>query len=604
MVDEHGPARCVGSPPIARVRAMSRLWGYLARYRARYVGGIACLIGATSLTMIVPWLYRRAVDQITAGAGMAALLRTLGLIAAIAAAQAVVRTFSRFVIFNVGRDIEYDLRNDLFAHLERLPLAFYQQRQTGDLMSRLVNDVSAVRMLLGPGILNFINTPVYYVYGLAIMLSIDVRLTLAALAIYPVAFGLVKRTSALLMERSVRVQEGLADLSTRVQENLAGMHVVKAYAAEAAQIAAFERVNTRFQEQSLRLARVRGFIGPVMNVVGGVGALVVLWYGGRQVVAGRLSIGDLVAFIGYLHLLSWPTMALGWMLSVLQRGRAALGRLDELFAVEPAITSPPGATAIAPLRGEVAFRGVDFRYPGQRDGTPVLAGVDLTIAAGQTVAIVGRTGAGKSALVELVPRLFDPEAGRVLLDGRDVRTLPLGWLRRAVGLVPQEPFLFSRSLRENVAFALDGGLDGRAAGRVEWAVRMAGLAGDVGDMPAGLDTLVGERGVTLSGGQKQRATLARVLAAAPRVLILDDALSSVDAATEREILERLRSFFRERTTVLVAHRLTTVKEADLIVVLDAGRVVEVGDHATLLARGGTYAELFREQALEVELEAI
>ncbi len=583
---------------------MSRLWGYLVRYRARYFGGIVCLIGATSLTMVVPWLYRRAVDQITAGAGMAALLRTLGLIAAIAAAQAVVRTFSRFVIFNVGRDIEYDLRNDLFAHLERLPLAFYQQRQTGDLMSRLVNDVSAVRMLLGPGILNFINTPVYYVYGLAIMLSIDVRLTLAALAIYPVAFGLVKRTSALLMERSVRMQEGLADLSTRVQENLAGMHVVKAYAAEAAQIAAFERVNTRFQEQSLRLARVRGFIGPVMNVVGGVGALVVLWYGGRQVVAGRLSIGDLVAFIGYLHLLSWPTMALGWMLSVLQRGRAALGRLDELFAVEPAITSPPGATAIAPLRGEVAFRGVDFRYPGQRDGPPVLAGVDLTIAAGQTVAIVGRTGAGKSALVELVPRLFDPEAGRVLLDGRDVRTLPLGWLRRAVGLVPQEPFLFSRSLRENVAFALDGGLDGRAAGRVEWAVRMAGLAGDVGDMPAGLDTLVGERGVTLSGGQKQRATLARVLAAAPRVLILDDALSSVDAATEREILERLRSFFRERTTVLVAHRLTTVKEADLIVVLDGGRVVEVGDHATLLARGGTYAELFREQALEVELEAI
>ncbi|HLK12231.1 MAG TPA: ABC transporter ATP-binding protein [Candidatus Binatia bacterium] len=583
---------------------MSRLWGYLAHYRARYLGGILCLIGATTLTMAVPWLYKRAVDQITAGAGMAALLRTLGLIAGIAAVQGVVRTFSRFVIFNVGRDIEYDLRNDLFAHLERLPLAFYQQRQTGDLMSRLVNDVSAVRMLLGPGILNFINTPVYYVYGLAIMLSIDARLTLAALAIYPVALGVVKRTSALLMERSVRVQEGLADLSTRVQENLSGMHVVKSYAAEEQEIAAFGRVNARFQEQSLRLARVRGFIGPVMNVVGGVGALVVLWYGGRQVVAGRLSIGDLVAFIGYLHLLSWPTMALGWMLSVLQRGRAALGRLDELFAVEPAITSPPGATGIMPLRGEVAFRGVDFRYPGLAGGSPVLAGVDLTIAAGSTVAIVGRTGAGKSALVELVPRLFDAEAGRVLLDGHDVRTLPLGWLRRHVGLVPQEPFLFSRSLRENVAFALDGGADGRAAGRVEWAVGMAGLASDLADMPAGLETLVGERGVTLSGGQKQRATLARVLAAAPRVLLLDDALSSVDAATEREILERLRGFFRERTTVLVAHRITTVKEADLIVVLDEGRVVEVGDHETLLARGGTYAELFREQALEVELEAI
>jgi ATP-binding cassette subfamily B protein len=396
----------------------------------------------------------------------------------VAAVQAVVRTFSRFVIFNVGRDIEYDLRNDLFAHLERLPLGFYQQRQTGDLMSRLVNDVSAVRMLLGPGILNFINTPVYYVYGLAIMLSIDVRLTLAALASYPLAFGLVKRTSALLMERSVRVQEGLAELSTRVQENLAGMHVVKSYAAEAQAIAAFERVNTRFQEQSLRLARVRGFIGPVMNVVGGLGALVVLWYGGAQVVAGRLSIGDLVAFIGYLHLLSWPTMAFGWMLSVLQRGRAALGRLDELFAVEPAIASPPGATGIAPLRGEVAFRGVDFRYPGDRRREPVLAGVDLTIAAGQTVAIVGRTGAGKSALVELVPRLFDPEAGRVLLDGRDVRTLPLGWLRRHVGLAlpARQRRLCARRRRRRARGRADrvGGEDGGARRR---SGRDAGGAG-------------------------------------------------------------------------------------------------------------------------------
>ncbi len=581
---------------------MARLWGYLARYRLRLVGGIVCLVGATSLTMTVPWLLKSVVDGIAAGRTPAALAPTLALIVGIASAQAVVRTVSRFVIFNVGRDIEYDLRNDLFRHLETLPLGFYQTWRTGDLMSRLVNDVGAVRMLLGPGILNFINTPVYYVYGLAIMLSLDVRLTLAALAVYPLALLFVKRSSRLLMERTLRVQEGLGELSSRVQQNLAGIHVVKAYACEEHEIAAFAGLNARFQDANLRLARVRGFIGPVMNVVGGVGSLVVLWLGGRHVVEGRLSVGDLVAFIGYLHLLAWPTMALGWMLSVLQRGRAALARLNALFAVEPAITSPPGAEGVDPFRGEIALRGVTFRYPGRRDGPPALDGIDLTIPAGRTVAIVGRTGAGKSTLVQLLPRLFDVEAGSVLLDGRDVRSLPLGWLRRHVGLVPQDPFLFSRTIRENVALALDGDDDGD--GDVSWAVGAAGLGRDIADMPRGLETVVGERGITLSGGQKQRVTLARVLAAAPRVLVLDDALSSVDAATEREILDRLHGFLHERTTILVAHRLTTVKEADVIVVLDEGRVAELGDHESLLARGGAYADLFRQQSLEGELEAI
>jgi len=582
---------------------MSRLWGYLTRYKRRYAGGILCLVAATSLTMAVPWLYRDAVDRIAAGQAPSALLRPLGLVVLIALVQAVVRTYSRFVIFNVGRDIEYDLRNDLFAHLERQPLAFYHARQTGDLMSRLVNDVTAVRMLLGPGILNFINTPIYYVYGLSIMLSIHAGLTVAALAVYPLALVVVKRTSRLLIERSLRVQEGLADLASRVQETLAGIHVVKAYACEEHELRTFGAINRRFQDASLRLARARGFIVPVMNVVGGVGALVVLWYGGGLVIAGTLSIGDLVAFIGYLHLLAWPTMALGWMLTILQRGRAAMQRLNELFAVEPAITSPPDAAPIEPFRGEVALRDVAFRYPGRSSAPEVLRGVDLTIPAGRTVAIVGRTGAGKTSLVQLLPRLFDVERGAVLLDGRDVRTLPLGWLRRHVGLVPQDPFLFSRTLRENVAFALDEA-EGDGPDRVEWAVGMAGLARDVADMPHGLETIVGERGITLSGGQKQRVTLARVLAAAPRVLVLDDALSSVDAATEREILDRLRDFFRARTTILVAHRITTVKEADCIVVLDDRGVAEVGTHDELLARGGVYADLFRQESLEEELEAI
>jgi ATP-binding cassette subfamily B protein len=579
---------------------MARLWRYLVRYRVRYVGGILCLLAATSLDMSIPWLLGRSVHAIETDAAARVLLGYLALIVGIALVGAVVRTFSRFVIFNVGRDIEYDLRNDLFTHLEKLPLGFYQQRQTGDLMSRLVNDVTAVRMLLGPGVLNFINTPVYYVYGLTIMLSIDARLTLAALAVYPVALLIVKRTSRLLMERTLRVQEGLGQLSSRVQENLSGIHVVKAYAGEEYAIASFARANEQFQDLSLRMARIRGFIGPVMNVVGGTGSLVVLLYGGMQVIQGRVEISDLVAILGYLGRLAWPTMALGWMLSILQRGRAAMQRLNELFAVEPAITSPAGAAPIDGVAGEIALRGVTFRYPGRPDAPPALDDVHLTVPAGRTVAVVGRTGAGKSTLVQLLPRLFDVEAGSVLLDGRDVRTLPLGWLRRQVGLVPQDPFLFSRTIRENVALALDGDGDGR----VDWAVRMAALSRDLAEFPHGLDTVVGERGVTLSGGQKQRVTLARVLAAAPRVLVLDDALSSVDAQTEREILDQLRGFFRERTTILVAHRITTVKEADLIFVVDDGRLVEAGDHESLLARGGVYADLFRQQALEVELEAI
>jgi ATP-binding cassette, subfamily B, multidrug efflux pump len=579
---------------------MGRLWRYLRRYRLRYVVGIACLVGATSLAMAVPWLLGRSVHAIETDAPARVLLGYLGLIVAIALLQGVARTFSRFVIFNVGRDIEYDLRNELFAHLEKLPLAFYQQRHTGDLMSRLVNDVTAVRMLLGPGILNFINTPVAYVWGLALMLYMNVPLTLASLAVYPVALIIVKRTSRLLMERSLRVQEGLGDLSNRVQENLTGMHVVKAYAGEEHEIEVFTRVNERFQELSLRLARVRGFIIPVMSTVGGAGSLVVLWLGGHLAIAGRLSVGDLVAFLGYLAQLAWPTMALGWMLSILQRGRAAMQRLNEIFAVEPAIASPPGAVAPGTAAGEIALRGVTFRYPGRPDAPPILDDVDLTVPAGRTVALVGRTGAGKSSLVQLLPRLFDVDAGTVLLDGRDVRTLPLGWLRRQVGLVPQDPFLFSRTIRENVGLALDGDGDGH----VDWAVRMAALSRDLASFPHGLGTVVGERGVTLSGGQKQRVALARVLAAAPRVLILDDALSSVDAETERTILDQLRDFFRERTTILVAHRITTVKEADLIFVIDDGRLVESGDHETLLARGGVYADLFRQQALEGELEAI
>ncbi len=585
---------------------MHRLLGYLLRYRARVGLGLSCLFATASLAMAVPYLVKEAVDAYAGGGGARVVARYALAMAAIAVVQAVVRTFSRFVIFNVGRDVEYDIRNDIFARLVLLPPRFYQRRSTGDLMSRLVNDITAVRLLLGPGILNVINTTMYYAYGVALMCTLDPGLTFWALLPYPLLLLAVKRFSRQIMERSLEVQEGLAGLSSRVHENLSGIHVVQAYAREALETRLFAVINERFAAQNMALARVRGRLLPVMKLVASIGTVVVLWVGGGRVMAGRLSIGDLFAFIGYLNILAWPTMALGWMLSVVQRGRAALRRLEEIFTAPLEIEDAPNAAAPAELRGEIEFRGVEFAFDGGFDGARVLKGIDLRIPAGATVAVVGRTGSGKSALVQLLPRLFDPTAGAILLDGRDLRTLPLGWLRRQVAVVPQDAFLFSTTLRDNVTFAVerpagDGAdVDTRAA----WAARAAGLTRDIGRLSRGLDTVVGERGVTLSGGQKQRVTLARALLAEPRILVLDDALSNVDTQTEREVLGHLADYMRGRTSIVIAHRASTVKSADLIVVMDDGAVVETGTHESLLARDGLYAELFRRQRLEEELEAI
>jgi ATP-binding cassette subfamily B protein len=572
----------------------------MIRYRGRYAIGLACLVATGTLAMSVPYLLKRAVDTIAAGGAAATVGWLAAAIVAIALAQSVVRTVSRFVIFNVGRDIEYDLRNDLFAHLERLPLAYYQTQQTGDLMSRLVNDITAVRMLLGVGFLNLINTPIYYLYAVTIMASMDWRLTLAPLVPYPLVLLVVKRTSRQLMERTLKTQEGLAAMSSRVQENLSGIHVVQAYVREQAEIDAFARLNDEFSAQNMALAKVRGIIMPVMRGVSSLTTLVVLWYGGIRVIAGHLSLGDLVAFIGYLHILAWPTMALGWMLSILQRGRAAMQRLEMIFSAVPTIDDRAAEPPPAPLAGAIAFRGVDFAYDGIVAGRCVLSNVDVTLPAGATLAVVGRTGSGKTSLVQLLPRLFDVTSGRVEIDGRDVRTIPLKTLRRAIGYVPQDPFLFSRSVRDNVRFG-DPDADDAAVERV---ARIAGLARDIAELPRGYDTIVGERGITLSGGQKQRVTLARALLVDPTILILDDALSSVDTETERRILGELRAVMHERTSILIAHRISTVMAADLILVLDDGKVVEMGDHAALLARDGFYADLFRRQRLAEELEAL
>ena len=470
-------------------------------------------------------------------------------------------------------------------------------------MSRLINDVTAIRMLLGVGILNLVNTPVYYAYGVTIMLTLDPVLTAIALLPYPILLLVMKRVSRHLMEQTLRVQEGLAELSSAVQENISGMHVVKAYDAEAVAVRRFAQLNDAFTQHSVELARVRGRLIPLMRVASGTGTLMVLWYGGMQVIGGRIGLGDLVAFIGYLNLLAWPTMALGWMLSIVQRGRAAMQRLEHIFSMEPAIADAPDAAPLPAVRGRIEFRDVTFAYPRLDNGHPVLTNVSFTIEPGQKLALVGRTGSGKSTLVQLLPRLFDVSDGTVLLDGRDVRTLPLAQLRDAIGFVPQDPFLFSTSIRANIAFAVDAP-DGEADALSRRAAEIAGVAEDVEAFPHGYETMVGERGITLSGGQKQRLTLARAIASDPRILVLDDALSSVDTRTEHAILRGLRDVMAGRTSIVIAHRISTVMDADCIAVLDEGRIVEIGDHATLLARDGVYADLYRQQRLEEEIEAL
>ncbi len=576
---------------------MHRLWGYICRYRARYLRGIVCLVVTATLAMSIPLLLKRAVDGIEKGLPFRQVSFYILAIVGVALVQGVVRAFSRFLIFNVGRDIEYDLRNDLFAHLQKLSLSYYQDQFTGDLMSRLVNDVTAIRMMLGLGIVNLLNTPLYYIYAVSAMMAMDRRLTFAALSLYPVMLLIVKKMSRQLMEKTLKVQEGLAGLSSRVQEGVSGIHVVRAYAREEWQNDEFARLNDVFKAESMALAKMRGFFQPLMKVVSGLGLLVVLWYGGAHVIAGRLSLGDLVAFMGYLHLLAWPTMALGWLISIFQRGQAALKRLEAIFQARPAIVDGQGDGLAREIRGEIGFHHVDFAYRAKDNGHQILHDIDFTVPAGSTVAIVGRMGSGKSTLVHLLPRLFDVSGGAITIDGLDVRTVSLAALRKWVGFVPQDPFLFSSRIKDNIAFALPA-VDEE---RVRWAAEVASLAREVEEFPRGYDTIVGERGITLSGGQKQRLTLARALIADPPILVLDDALSSVDTQTERAILRALRETTRGKTVIVISHRISAVRDADMIVVLDEGRIVETGTHASLVERGGVYADIFQQQTLEEEL---
>jgi len=593
---------CPAQPSSLTPTPWQRLLRFCAPYWRSFLLGGLCILTSACINLLSPQVIRTAIDDLGAGVTQSKIARYAGLVVGIAAIRGLFLFWQRRILINRSRDIEYDLRQAFYAHLQQQPPAFFHRQRIGDLMSRATNDIGAVRMLIGPAVLYGLNTLFTVLLVLPAMVAVNITLTAFALITLPLAAAATKYFGARIHDQSERIQEYFGLVTAKAQENFSGVRVVRAFAQEAAEEAAFDAMNREFVRRNMQLIRLSALFRPVLDILFGLGPAIVLWYGGRLVLRGELTLGQFVEFNLYLSMLVWPMIALGWVVNLTQRGLASMGRLSRILDEAPSIHDAAAVPNLPPIAGDIEFRHLTFAYPGP-DGTPgppVLRDISLTIPRGATLAIIGPTGAGKSTLANLIPRLIDAPPGTLFIDGRPIHDYPLHQLRAAIGYAPQEAFLFSDTIAANIAF----GVEQATPEAIVQAAEQAGLREDVERFPKGFETVIGERGITLSGGQKQRTALARAILRNPRILILDDALSAVDTDTEARILGHLRQVMHGRTTILIAHRISTVKDADHIVFLEDGQIVEQGTHDQLVALGGRYAALYERQKLEAELAAL
>jgi len=559
--------------------------------------GILCIVAGVVFNIAIPLIVGRAIDAdwpaITWSNITVAALKVLGA----SVMSGVFLFLQRRILIGISRNVEYDLRQDFYAHLVDQPLSFYQEHRIGDLMARATNDLAAVRQLAGPMIMYSLQTVFVVVLIVPLMFLLNWKLTLLLFVTMPLVSLTVKFFGQQVHVRFERIQDFFAQITARAQENFSGVRVVRAYAQEGSEIAAFNDLNREYAARNLSLVRIDALMRPLMQFLIGLGFVLIVWKGVPLAIRGEITVGEFTVFNMYLGRLIWPLIALGYVVNLYQRGTASLKRMNAIFAVKPLIQDAPDARPQPPIEGRIEFRNLTFRY--QTAAEPVLKNINLTIEAGQTVAFVGRTGSGKSTLISLIPRIMEPPSDTIFIDGIPVHAYPLAQLRGGIGYVQQETFLFSDTLAQNIAF----GVERAARADIEWAAEIAGLSEDIRGFPDEFDTMVGERGITLSGGQKQRTAIARAVLRQPKILILDDALSSVDTYTEERILAQLRGVMRDRTSLIVSHRISTVRDADLICVLDEGQIIERGTHDQLLALGGEYSDLYERQLLEEELAA-